>query len=269
MGRLAELTIALSLATDLGTGQPMEHGLRTCWLSLDRRRGAGPGCARRGRACTTWRCCGSWAARRTRRRRRCWRAATTWRSTRRWRRCCMARAGEGMRYFVRHLAEDLPLAIAASGRVVRALTDPGVERRSLSGHCEVGARLAARLGLADVGVRRAGARLRALGRQGLPGRSGGRGGADRGPGRGRRPGRRAVGAAGGWPAAAEVLAHRRGRAYDPAVVDALRRRRRAVAGRDRRRPVRRGARRRAGTGADDRARTGSTGRWPRWRTSPT
>jgi len=33
-GRLAELTIALSLATDLGTGQPMEHGLRTCWLSL-------------------------------------------------------------------------------------------------------------------------------------------------------------------------------------------------------------------------------------------
>ena len=33
-GRLAELTVALSLATDLGTGQPMEHGLRTCWLSL-------------------------------------------------------------------------------------------------------------------------------------------------------------------------------------------------------------------------------------------
>ena len=26
--------MALSLATDLGTGQPMEHGLRTCWLSL-------------------------------------------------------------------------------------------------------------------------------------------------------------------------------------------------------------------------------------------
>ncbi len=33
-GRLSELTIALSLASDLGTGQPMEHGLRTCWLSL-------------------------------------------------------------------------------------------------------------------------------------------------------------------------------------------------------------------------------------------
>ena len=34
MGRVAELTIALSLASDLGTGQPVEHGLRTCWLSL-------------------------------------------------------------------------------------------------------------------------------------------------------------------------------------------------------------------------------------------
>ena len=34
-GRLAELTVALSLATDLGTGQPLEHGLRTCWLSLE------------------------------------------------------------------------------------------------------------------------------------------------------------------------------------------------------------------------------------------
>jgi hypothetical protein len=33
VGRLAELAIALSLATDLGTGQPLEHGLRTCWLS--------------------------------------------------------------------------------------------------------------------------------------------------------------------------------------------------------------------------------------------
>jgi hypothetical protein len=32
--RLAELTIAPSLATDLGTGQPLEHGLRACWLSL-------------------------------------------------------------------------------------------------------------------------------------------------------------------------------------------------------------------------------------------
>src|SRR5688572_23694120 len=32
--RLAELVTALSLATDLGMGQPMEHALRTCLLSL-------------------------------------------------------------------------------------------------------------------------------------------------------------------------------------------------------------------------------------------
>ena len=35
------------------------------------------------------------------------------------------------------------------GRVVRAMTDPGMEHRSLSGHCEVAARLAGRLGMAE------------------------------------------------------------------------------------------------------------------------
>lgn len=29
VGRLADLALALSLATDLGTRQPLEHGLRT------------------------------------------------------------------------------------------------------------------------------------------------------------------------------------------------------------------------------------------------
>jgi HD-GYP domain-containing protein (c-di-GMP phosphodiesterase class II) len=33
--RVAELMAALSLATDLGTGQPMEHAVRTCLLSLE------------------------------------------------------------------------------------------------------------------------------------------------------------------------------------------------------------------------------------------
>ena len=32
--RLAELVAALSLATDLGTGQPMEHTLRTCLFAV-------------------------------------------------------------------------------------------------------------------------------------------------------------------------------------------------------------------------------------------
>jgi HD-GYP domain-containing protein (c-di-GMP phosphodiesterase class II)/DNA-binding CsgD family transcriptional regulator len=32
--RLAELVAAISLATDLGTGQPLEHGLQTCYLAM-------------------------------------------------------------------------------------------------------------------------------------------------------------------------------------------------------------------------------------------
>jgi HD-GYP domain-containing protein (c-di-GMP phosphodiesterase class II) len=39
--RLAELVAALSLATDLGTGQPLEHALRTCLLSLELARRSG------------------------------------------------------------------------------------------------------------------------------------------------------------------------------------------------------------------------------------
>ena len=31
--RLAELMAAVSLATDLGTGQPMAHALRTCYVA--------------------------------------------------------------------------------------------------------------------------------------------------------------------------------------------------------------------------------------------
>src|SRR5579884_3736414 len=40
--RLAEPIAALSLATDLGMGQPMEQALRTCLLGLAERLGLGP-----------------------------------------------------------------------------------------------------------------------------------------------------------------------------------------------------------------------------------
>ena len=39
--RLAELVAALALATDLGTGQPLEHALRTCLLSMELSRRSG------------------------------------------------------------------------------------------------------------------------------------------------------------------------------------------------------------------------------------
>ena len=218
-GRLAELPIALSLATDLGTGQPMEHGLRTCWLSL-------AAAAELGLDAPT-------------------RSTVYYAALLRFVGCTsdasetadlaggddlafnavmapmlMAQPGESMRYAVRHLAEDLPWS-RRLGRVVRAVADPGLERRSLSGHCEVAARLATRLDM-DASV------CHALGHA-----------YERWDGKGHPAGlageevpvairivtvardaelwaRRA-----GWPAAADVLAHRRGHAYDPAVVDAV------------------------------------------------
>jgi hypothetical protein len=39
--RLAELMAAVSLATDLGTGQPMAHALRTCYLAMGVARAVG------------------------------------------------------------------------------------------------------------------------------------------------------------------------------------------------------------------------------------
>ncbi len=125
-GRTAELTIALSLATDLGTGQPMEHGMRTCWLSLAVSDALGLDAATRSCVyyvallrfvgCTsdaseTAELAGGDDV--------AFNAAMA--------PMLMAQPGESMRYFVRHLAEDLPLR-RRMGRVVRAMSDPGMER---------------------------------------------------------------------------------------------------------------------------------------------
>jgi HD-GYP domain-containing protein (c-di-GMP phosphodiesterase class II) len=130
-----------------------------------------------------------------------------------------AQSGEGMRFFVRHLAEDLPLHRRA-GRVARALTDPGVERRSLSGHCEVAARLGSRLGLGDDVCDGLGHAYERWDGQGYPSGLAG----EEVPW--------AVRVVAGardaelfsrqsWGAAADALARRRGHAHDPDVVDAL------------------------------------------------
>lgn len=218
-GRLAELTIALSLASDLGTGQPMEDGLRTCWLSLAASEELGLDAATR--SCVYYVAllrfvgCTSDASETA-----VLAGGDDVALNAAMAPMLMAQPGESMRYFVRHLAEDLPLRRRV-GRVVRAMADPGMEHRSLSGHCEVAARLATRLGMAE-------AVCRALAH-----------GYERWDGKGHPAGLageevpvaiRVVAAArdaelwsrqAGWPAAAEVLAHRRGHAYDPAVADAL------------------------------------------------
>ncbi len=130
-GRVAELTVALSLATDLGTGQPIDHGLRTCWLSLAVADSLGLDDA--ARSCVFYVALlrflgctsdaseiavvagGDDVA---------FNAAMA--------PILMAQPGEGIRHFVRHLAEDLPVHRRVS-RVARALADPGLARRQLLG----------------------------------------------------------------------------------------------------------------------------------------
>jgi HD-GYP domain-containing protein (c-di-GMP phosphodiesterase class II) len=216
---LAELTVALSLATDLGTGQPMEHGLRTCWLSLRTADALGSDGATRScvyyTALLRFLGCTSDAAETA-----VLAGGDDIAFNAVMAPMLMAQPGEAMRYFVRHLAEDLP-APRRAGRVARALTDPGADKRSLSQHCEVGARLATRVGLGPA-VREALAHAY-----------------ERWDGKGYPAGLaaeevpfavRVVSVArdvelwsrrDGWPAAREVLAHRRGHGYDPTVVDAL------------------------------------------------
>ena len=210
--------MALSLASDLGTGQPVEHGLRTCWLSMAVADALDLDEAMR--SCVYYVALLRFVG--------CTSDASetamlaggddiAFNAT--MAPMLAARSGESTQFFVRHLAEELPLHRRV-GRVARALADPGMERRSLSGHCEVAARLGARLGLpADVCTALAHAYERWDGK-GYP---------DGLAGEEVPIAVRVVGAArdaelwsrSGWDTASEVLAHRRGGAHDPAVVDAL------------------------------------------------
>ncbi len=217
--RLTELVAAISLATDLGTGQPVEHALRTCLLSTSVAKVLGLD------ATTT--------------------ADVHYVALLRFLGCvadapdiarltggdniaflsdmapsAMGNAGEEMRALAHSLGRSRS-RLRRGRLLVRALSDPGWGRRSLSAHCEVGARLAARLGLGS-GVVDALAHAY-----------------ERWDGRGRPDGLaaeeipiavRVVVVArdallwqrlAGSEAASAVLTRRRGRAYDPAVVDAL------------------------------------------------
>jgi HD-GYP domain-containing protein (c-di-GMP phosphodiesterase class II) len=215
--RLAELVAAISLATDLGTGQPMEHALRTCQLSM---RVAGE----LGLTATT-------------------RADVYYVALLRFLGCTadapemayyaggdnvafvaamapvyMGSAAESLRALTRAVGKG-----ASAPRRLRLLAQAVRDGRSVVSHCEVGSRLATRLGLgSDVVYALAHAYERWDG-GGLPDGLAG----DAVPiavrvvvvARDAVLWHRLAGA----DEALRVLAARRGRAYDPAVVDAVRR----------------------------------------------
>ena len=215
---MAELCAATSLFTDLGTGQPTEHGLRTCLLAMRLADALGLDPAVRGEVfyVSLLRFLGCTAD-----------AAEL-----------AALAGGDEVQFLAGMApvamgsprEEIVQMIRLVGAgerwprrlrtLARALTDSKGGERLLSAHCEVGARLAAEMGLPDrVSVALGAAYARWDGR-GVP-----------------------AGLAGddipvsvrvsivardvelwaretGHDAARHILQQRRGRAYDPAVVDA-------------------------------------------------
>ena len=217
--RLAELTMALSLATDLGTGQPLEHGLRTCLLSLTTAEDMGLDAPTR--SCVYYTAllrfvgCTSDAADTA-----LLAGGDDLAFNAVMAPMLMAQPGGGMRYFVRHVAEELPFPRRV-GRVVQAVADPAASSRSLAQHCEVGARLASRLGLgASVTWSLAHAYERWDGKGDPAGLAG-----DALP-----VAVRIVTVArdlelwarlAGWAAASDVLTRRRGHSYDPAVVDVV------------------------------------------------
>jgi len=218
-GRLAELTIALSLATDLGTGQPMEHGLRTTWLSLQVADALGLGT--QAQSCVYYVALLRFVG--------CTSDASdtaamsggdelSFNAT--MAPILMASRGEATRHFVAHLAQDTPWPRRA-GLVARALADPNGPARSSAGHCEVAERLAGRLALnADIRLALAHGFERFDG-QGHP--DGWEGDAVPIAVRIVAAARDAelFGRAAGWATARDTLVGRSGKGYDPSVVNAL------------------------------------------------
>jgi HD-GYP domain-containing protein (c-di-GMP phosphodiesterase class II)/DNA-binding CsgD family transcriptional regulator len=215
--RLAELIAAVSLATDLGTGQPMEHALRTCYLAM--------GVAREADLAVQDL------------------FATYYVSLLRFLGCTaqasedaalsagddialygglspsfMGGQFETMGWMLRHLAAGQPPLIRVKA-LASALSDPKGAERSIRAHCEVGQMLARRIGLGE-------SVLHALGRS-----------FERWDGKGLPNGVAAeeipvacrvaivardfelLNRLGGPQAATEILNQRKGKAYEPRVVE--------------------------------------------------
>jgi HD-GYP domain-containing protein (c-di-GMP phosphodiesterase class II) len=133
----------------------------------------------------------------------------------------MGSQAQVMRRFVHTLAAEQPLPRRAR-LLAGAFTDPGLAARSLSAHCEVGARLAARLGMSRAVTESLAHAYERWDGKGFPQKLAGQAVP--------LPVRVVVVARDlelwsrevGSPVADDVLLRRRGRAYDPTVVDVCR-----------------------------------------------
>jgi HD-GYP domain-containing protein (c-di-GMP phosphodiesterase class II) len=216
--RLSELLAALALATDLGTGQSSDHSLRTCLRSVAIARELGCDDATvamvhqvallRFLGCTAD---ASETAAMTGGQDAAFLAAMA--------PAFMGSPAESIRGLAGALAADQP-ALRRARLLARALADAGHARRSLSAHCEVGARLARRLGTDAAVVESLAHAYERWDGKGFP---------DGLAGEAVPLAIRVVAAArdldlwtraGGPEVAAEVLRRRRGHGYDPRVVDA-------------------------------------------------
>ena len=145
--RLAELIAAISLATDLGTGQPMEHALRSCYLATSVARELGlpaqdvfdtyyvsllrfVGCTAEASADAEFNAGDDIALYAG--------LAPSF----------MGRPSEAIAWMLRHLAEGSSFPTRARA-LVGAFTDPKGAERTIRAHCEVGEMLARRIGLGD------------------------------------------------------------------------------------------------------------------------
>ncbi len=213
--RLCELVAAISLATDLGTGQPMEHALRTCRLSVRvaGELGLDPGAVSEVYYVALLRFLGCTAdAPQTAR----YAGGDQTGLNAAMAPVFMGSPGEAFRGLARSVGRG-----QSAARRARLLGEAMLDARSVVSHCEVGARLATRMGLGD-GVAHALAHAY-----------------ERWDGRGLPAGLSGEGVpiavrvvvvardavlwqrAAGAEEAQRVLTRRRGRAFDPAVVDAV------------------------------------------------
>jgi HD-GYP domain-containing protein (c-di-GMP phosphodiesterase class II) len=214
---LAELVVAVAIATDLGTGQPLGHALRTTLRSVSLAERAGLDTDER--------------------------VTTYWLALLRFVGCTATahddavKTGDELafyagaaplvngenREFLSYLVREFAAGQSSMRRarlVAGMLSDPGGPRRAFRIHCDAGQLLARQAGLDGAVVEALGGAFERWDGRGYPERLRG----DAIP----RPCRVVAVArdvelfidAAGWDAAAQVLERRRGRAYDPDVVDA-------------------------------------------------